>query len=543
MNRTRNRLRACFYNGRGGSYDDRVTITVGELVGIRYLGLKLVAGESGASRLVEWAHTCEVPAPWAWLDRGDLLMTNGYSIPLPGGAQVDFIRELDAAGVAGIAIGEDQQAPQLTDEVLRFATEIGFPMISAAYEVPFSAVSRAVASANKREEHARLLHTVRLYDRVRDAVVEGRKGLALLERVADDLRCQVHVLDPERGIEVLSGVDPLPATATAAISAAVVGRDAPLPALTRVPVDGDESLLVLPIHSRRRTVLVVRPHGRPQPTLPLLQHLATIAALEVERLTAEREEERRTGSELLAALLDGDFDPSVAQHQLAHHDLGPGPYVLAVWNGPDDDADRTLHHRLADRGVPHLLLRRSGQVLVLLQDAEDALAALQSELRSGTQLGISEPFRGDARVTDAAREAQWALVAAQNEERAVAHYGDDAPLFLPRTLGEGERLVTRILGPLIDYDIEHHSDLVKSLRTFLSCDRSWVKTASELHVHKQTLVYRMKRVEELTGRRLHDTGDIAELWLALRTLDLGTAEERPPAAGATQLHRPLRVVS
>jgi hypothetical protein len=39
-------------------------------------------------------------------------------------------------------------------------------------------------------------------------------------------------------------------------------------------------------------------------------------------------------------------------------------------------------------------------------------------------------------------------------------------------------------------------------------------------LHKQTLVYRIKRVEELTGRRLDDTGDVAQLWLALRSLEL-----------------------
>jgi purine catabolism regulator len=48
-------------------------------------------------------------------------------------------------------------------------------------------------------------------------------------------------------------------------------------------------------------------------------------------------------------------------------------------------------------------------------------------------------------------------------------------------------------------------------------------------VHKQTLVYRMRRVEELTGRRLDRTEDVAELWLALRARDAttGTAHENP----------------
>jgi purine catabolism regulator len=61
---------------------------------------------------------------------------------------------------------------------------------------------------------------------------------------------------------------------------------------------------------------------------------------------------------------------------------------------------------------------------------------------------------------------------------------------------------------------------VHSLDEFLQANRSWQRAAKALFVHKQTLVYRMKRVEELTGRRLDDTGHVAELWFALRALEL-----------------------
>jgi purine catabolism regulator len=73
-----------------------------------------------------------------------------------------------------------------------------------------------------------------------------------------------------------------------------------------------------------------------------------------------------------------------------------------------------------------------------------------------------------------------------------------------------------VLGQLLDYDEAHRSDLVATLRTFLEENRSWQRTSTRLHVHKQTLVYRVSRIETLTGRSLSDTGDVAELWLALQ---------------------------
>ncbi|MHB1570831.1 MAG: PucR family transcriptional regulator ligand-binding domain-containing protein, partial [Solirubrobacteraceae bacterium] len=52
-------------------------ITVGELIDIPHLRTRLHAGVSGRDNPITWAHSCEVPNPWNWLEAGDLLMTNG----------------------------------------------------------------------------------------------------------------------------------------------------------------------------------------------------------------------------------------------------------------------------------------------------------------------------------------------------------------------------------------------------------------------------------------------------------------------------------
>ncbi|MED3562522.1 helix-turn-helix domain-containing protein [Bacillus xiapuensis] len=51
---------------------------------------------------------------------------------------------------------------------------------------------------------------------------------------------------------------------------------------------------------------------------------------------------------------------------------------------------------------------------------------------------------------------------------------------------------------------------------YLRENRSWQGAAKTLHIHKQTLVYRINRIEQITRRRLDDTSDVAELWLALQ---------------------------
>jgi hypothetical protein len=80
-----------------------------------------------------------------------------------------------------------------------------------------------------------------------------------------------------------------------------------------------------------------------------------------------------------------------------------------------------------------------------------------------------------------------------------------------------EALHDAVLLPLVDYDENHNSDLVRTLDAFLSHNGTWNTTAAELQVHVNTLRYRLARVEDLTGRSLDSMGDRVDFFVALRT--------------------------
>jgi purine catabolism regulator len=503
---------------------DSVSMTVGDLVGIPYLGTRVHAGASGLGRTVNWAHSCEVSDPWSWLDEGDMLMTNGYGLPDDADGQVAFVRELAHAGISAIAIGQERHAPRLTPEMAAAADEVGLPILLTAYEVPFVAVGRAVAEANHKQEQARLLQMVRLYDRLRESTVSG--GNDLVDRLGAEIHATLHVLDPDRGVEVLPQRPDPPAEVAAAVIETLSVVEGPLPAITRIDL-GEKVALLVPVPARHSAVLLAMPiSARRRPELAVMQHVATIVAVEVERMTAEREQQRRLGAEALATVLDGRIDAAAAQHNLDVHGLGSEPLVLVACGARGGRRGPVLHHRLTERGVSHVLLPRGEVLLVALPDVPSALNALREELDPDVPFGISDPFQGPSRAPDAAREAQWALEAAQSNGQGVVRYGSEAPLFMPRTLSEAKAAVRGVLGSLLDYDAANGTELIDSLRVFLSCNRSWQRAAAELFVHKQTLVYRMRRVEELTGRKLADTNDVAELWLALRALPLCERKQR-----------------
>ena len=72
------------------------------------------------------------------------------------------------------------------------------------------------------------------------------------------------------------------------------------------------------------------------------------------------------------------------------------------------------------------------------------------------------------------------------------------------------------LGPLVAYDQRHRAELLPTLREFLACSGSWNVCATTMYVHVNTVRYRIRRIEELTGRDLSSLDDQVDFFLALR---------------------------
>ncbi|MEW6638417.1 MAG: PucR family transcriptional regulator [Actinomycetota bacterium] len=503
---------------------------VKDLVSIPDLRTRVFAGESGLGRQISWAHVCELPDPTEYLAAGELLMTVGYTIPEGSLAQAAYIERLADAGLSGLLIAEKMYAPALTEKLKDAADRLSLPVLLTAYDVPFTAISRTVAEANRNAEHARLLQAVRVYETARLAVGNA-SGSELVSQLGDVAGCELFVLDPERGRSLLADVPPAPAEISEALTQEIARRTMPMPAVLRLRA-APRPVVALFVPASRPASLVAIARTAEPPDLSVLRHIATVAALEVEKRVAEHERRRRLGAELLASLIDGRIGADSASHLLGEWGLAEEPRVLAScagYSGTDEDSD--VHLRLEDREVPHLLLRRAPLLTALLPDTPEALEAFREEVHASLPIGLSDPLGSTSRTPDAYRESQWALHEARSVGKPIVRYGDDTfSPFLPRSLSESQRVVERVLGRILAYDDVHGSHLAKSLRTFLVNNRSWQKTAAELHVHKQTLVYRMRRVEELTGRKLDRTEDLAELWLAFRAAEASGRLSYAPTA-------------
>jgi hypothetical protein len=199
--------------------------------------------------------------------------------------------------------------------------------------------------------------------------------------------------------------------------------------------------------------------------------------------------------------------------------------ALAGVYGPGDPADDA-----PGRAAPGALRLAFGvSVLTGVAGADDP---------RGT---TGQPPGSDAMDWTAAGVA-GALAQARQARRLAALLGGGAQLvdaaevgsvglLLAAVPGEARRAFrASLLSPVLDYDREHGTELVRTLRVYLDCSGSWTKAADAMFVHVNSLRYRIRRVEELTGRDLGSLADQAALLLALR-LDDSAEDQRADPGG------------
>ncbi|MFC8915303.1 PucR family transcriptional regulator [Streptomyces sp. NPDC047821] len=159
--------------------------------------------------------------------------------------------------------------------------------------------------------------------------------------------------------------------------------------------------------------------------------------------------------------------------------------------------------------------------------ADALLATVRGPLSAGLDgdgrltLGVSAAVHSAEGLRGALEEARHARrVAAARPGRVCAaghHELASHVLLLPFVPDDVRRAFTaRLLDPLRDYDRRHRAELIPTLEAFLDCDGSWTRCASRLHLHVNTLRYRVGRIEQLTGRDLSRLEDKLDFFLALR---------------------------
>jgi PucR family transcriptional regulator, purine catabolism regulatory protein len=514
-----------------GTYNPVVTVRVEEILRIQGLALRLVGGGEGTSRTIRWVHVSELEDPTPWLKGGELLLTTGMGLGRTPSKHRAYVERLAAAGLAGLGFGVGFSYAKVPKAVAEAADRLRFPVFEVPYPVPFIAITEAVYSRLGAEQFDVLQRSLEAQNALTRAVLESEGLAGLVAALSTAIGGWAVVLD-------LHGL-PLAAEPRSARSRATrlwdeLRESRPNdPGFSLSLVDRGDHVSVQPIGARGRVegfLAVGKRDSLGQFDRLVASHALSLVAIELEKSRAVAEAERRLRGDFLDALVRGGMSPHEAAKGLRRFGLEAAGQVEVVGlesDLPVEDLTRAAEDVLSRREGGFLTAPRDHALYVLVRpDGSEGLERLRRDLSSrlGVQVvaGAGSPV-SPAETGRSLREAQYALRVCRVEGRAVADFESLGTYRLLLSLQEPDALrafADSVLASLDAYDTEHGGELISSMRAFLDHNARWEAAAAELFVHRHTLRYRMRKVEELTGRDLGSPHDRMEFWLAIRARDL-----------------------
>lgn len=512
--------------------------TLASLVRIAALKLTVLAGQEKLDAAVPWVHTSELDDPTPYLAGGELLLTTGLKLGTDPEDLRAYVHRLADAGVVGLGFGVGLGHDSVPEALVAAARERGLPLLRVPRPTPFIAISKAVSAAVAADQYKAVTASLEAQRELTRAALSPDGTVALLGRLAAHLDGWVALYDASGA--VVAAAPKWAGKRAARLSAETERlRERPAPASVAVAGEsgGDDRVEIQSLGTGRRPrgFLAVGTAERLEASDRYVVHAAVaLLTLSLEQSQALQEAEQRFGAAVLRMLLAGE---GAAAREVAGGRYGTlleRPVRLLVAEParqPDPDARPdpvAALARLADHAdsealraaEPSFAVAEGHRLTVLAADGGAVVRACVRYVESGGALagGLSAAAPAEE-AAGAGRQAEKALAVAQRRGRGLVEHdevgtGSVLPLLADdavRAFAEG------LLRPLREHDATSRGDLVASLRAWLSRHGQWDAAAADLGVHRHTLRYRMRRVEEILGRSLDDADVRMELWLALKT--------------------------
>jgi PucR family transcriptional regulator, purine catabolism regulatory protein len=488
----------------------------------------LSGGPAAGAREVRGAHAVEVDSPARWLGRDWIMLTTGVRLRGNVEAQRGLIPQLEAGAAAALGFGVGLGFKRVPPALVEAARERSFPLFEVPYETPFREIIHFVDSSltSGEEQVFRRLSALQRY--LVDALGTQHPERAMVDRLARFLDASVVLLGGDGEPEVVAGNPPLDALLHDV-------ADEPQ-GLLELEVDGWH-VVATPVVTRadqaaRRLILAsprrgfIRKLAKPaaEATAPLLAAMARLGDV-------VRDQEQAVKGALLEEALEPaeSRDPLPLAARAAAFGLDfSRPARLVVLRGhprPTDPrrppdlgrARRELVAELEHAHLPHLAHARRDSVSALVQAAEKEMEPVLAAVAAAVPdvvIGVGREVSAIADAHHSLRDAELAADRCGREgERRIMRFEDfDLGTFVVSEI-RADRL-----GPKVDEILSvlrANPPLHEALSAYFAHDLDIAATAAALHMHRNSLRYRLARAEHLLGRSLKQPATIAAVYIAL----------------------------
>ncbi len=546
---------------------------------------QLLAGARGLDNKISWTHIVEIFEDPYFPSPGILLCSTGYGFKDNPQLQASVMAHVGEVGIAAFLMKTGYELKEIPDRMLADAERFSIPFLKLPQSIPFVDVTKAVAGLLLEKDAEILKQGQEILRRLMEAQLSGGGFSAIAQVLGESLSCSAFITN-RRGEMLSTYLHLSPQSSAPSLPADPadpsvimhlkhysqrIGAAAGLDRLFRlnkiVSLDsglgtGQKAAFIAPIqfeHRMRGFVGVVRDQKMTDLALWAIEAAGLVAATEYRVLRVEEVTEQRLVGNLLDTLITHDqlSDP-LAFHRLASWGYDVSMPCRIVLVEIEFDAGTPRKERSIDylRPLWELYFRSSDYEpvirfvgptsIALKQVAHDDLERERKELtdfhsRLVRQLRTARvwvavgrpaaPLSGLRATHAEATRAMTILRRTRSQGGALCaeDLGIDNVLLDLATSERALEYARGVLAPLLESEgVRGRSQLLSTLQAYLAADADTQKTADRLFVHANTVRYRLKTIEELTGRSLQSSNNRTIFTIALRLLDLSNT----PPAGA-----------
>jgi len=543
------------------------TVKVREVLSTKgFQGSRVVSGQAGLDNVLKMVTVAEVPDAMDWLIGGELVVTTAYYLKNDPKALEKWVNGLIEHGAVALAIKSSRFIGVIPEVIRRIGNERAFPIIELPPNVTWPKIIESVTNLLLDQQHGSLKHTEEIYDKLMTLVIESKGLNAIAETLGDLIKKPIIIEDRWFNTMAVSPAlnkdeeyllrlrtDPeylevLAKTYEDSKQANEIYQEHVL----KTPLKTvNQMIFPVPVENRVMGYLTVllQDEKLAKKEYKVLKHGITVIALEISKQKAMVEAYGRFRLDILRNLLDhGEADTKELQKKalMVGFDLtGPVSAVLIKNHheegGVKKDGENlvifneriaiSLRKKLEEYDPKAFVMIRHDDMVAFLhteigeRESLDKLKKFLSEcLKSvergkGLRIGIGNAYENVINYKKSYREAEVAVnIGGVFQLDSVVMFPE---LGYYRLLGliEDKKGLNEfwqdLIGPILKYDEENKGDLLLTLEEFLNNNGNQAEVARQMFLHANTIPYRLKKIEKLTGMDLNRVDARVTLYLAV----------------------------
>ncbi|MBB6216898.1 purine catabolism regulator [Anaerosolibacter carboniphilus] len=551
-------------------------ITVKEMLDLEVLkGSKVLAGHDGLEGKITKMNVMEVPDIIDWVTTGEFLLTTAYSIKDDIEILKNLIPQLKERNLAGLGIKMRRYVEKLPDEIIQIADALNFPIIEIPLHIAYTDIMMPVLTEiiNKQtntlikidEVHNKLMHVMLRGGGINEIARTIGQSIGNSLIIRDTIFDSMVVHCDEEKQEVLQRMIENERISPLNTACSSLGD--------RITVTSEDEILgkaikriQVPIHvdDRHYGYLYVWEDYRKLSAVELISIEAAIPmiALDLSKKSSMFELESRHKIEFFDDLLSADEKrQKQALERSGFFDfdttLGYGTILITI-NNADGFIKGTLNNsnflyqlntkilqnieRLTKESKGKLVFGNKSDYIILLYGANPSKSPLEVKKEMMELVQIVTQYieytmpeirysigvgRYNKEIKNLWRSYNEAMKAVLNKKKnahnSVMHF-DDLGIYRILWIDEMEeelmQFYREMLQPLVLYDKEKDSELVKTLQMYFQCGGNLKKISEEMYTHYNTIIYRIQRIKEITNIDLEEPNGRLNLQVALKIFEL-----------------------